>query len=68
MTMLLCVMTATKFEEDIVETPGPHTPEEIREQDEIAEYIFGIVAKRDGKEFDDTKGIAWKRGWAEGEK
>jgi hypothetical protein len=59
------VRYAIKFEEDIVETPSPHTAEEIREHNEIAEYIFGLVAKRDGKEFDDTKSIAWKRGWAE---
>jgi hypothetical protein len=51
-------------EEDIVQTLGPDTPENIKEQDEIAEYIFGIVAKRDGKEFDDTKSLAWQRGWA----
>jgi hypothetical protein len=48
-----------------LEAPGHDTPEEIREQNEIAEYIFGIVAKRDGKEFDDTKSLAWQRGWAE---
>ena len=48
-----------------METPGHDTPEEIREQNEIAEYILGLVAKRDGKEYDDTRSIAWKRGWAE---
>jgi hypothetical protein len=48
-----------------VETSGPDIPDEIREQDEIAEYIFGLVAKRDGKEFDESKSLAWKRGWAE---
>jgi hypothetical protein len=65
MTMLLRVTPATRSEEDIVETPGPDTPEHIREQNEIAEYILGLVAKRDGKEFDDTKSLAWQRGWAE---
>lgn len=48
-----------------METPGHDTPEEIREQSEIAEYILGVVAKRDGKELDDTKSLAWQRGWAE---
>jgi hypothetical protein len=47
-----------------VEIPGPDTPEEVREQNEIAEYILGFVAKRDGKEFCDTKSAAWQRGWA----
>jgi hypothetical protein len=65
MTMLLRVTTATKFEEDTVEITGPDTPEGIREQNEIAEYIFGLVAKRDCKEFDDTKSLAWQRGWAD---
>jgi hypothetical protein len=48
-----------------LKAPGHDTPEENREQDEIAEYIFGLVAKRDGKEFDATKSLAWQRGWAE---
>jgi hypothetical protein len=51
--------------EDVVEAPGRDTPEEIREQDEIAEYILGLVARRDGKEFDEAKSLAWQRGWAE---
>jgi hypothetical protein len=58
-------ISAMKFEEDIVEASGHDTPEEIREQNEIAEYILGLVAKRDGKEFDNTKSLAWQRGWAE---
>jgi hypothetical protein len=45
--------------------PGQDTPEEIREQNEIAEYLLGLVAKRDGKELDDTKSLAWQRGWAQ---
>jgi hypothetical protein len=34
-------------------------------KNEIAEYIFGRVARRDGEEFDITKTLAWQRGWAE---
>jgi hypothetical protein len=48
-----------------MEEPGQDTPEEIRKQNEIAEYLLGLVAKRDGKEFDDTKSLAWKLGWTE---
>jgi hypothetical protein len=39
--------------------------EHIEEENEIAEYIFGLVARRDGKECDTTKSLAWQRGWAE---
>jgi hypothetical protein len=39
--------------------------EHIEEENEIAEYIFGRVARRDGEEFDTTKTLAWQRGWAE---
>jgi hypothetical protein len=39
------------------------TDQQFREQDEIAEYIFGIVAKRDDKPMDRTKSFAWQQGW-----
>jgi hypothetical protein len=41
------------------------TDQEIDEQNEIAEYIFGIVARRDGQPVDRTKSPLWQRGWAE---
>jgi hypothetical protein len=44
---------------------GPPSKEHIEEENEIAEYIFGRVARRDGEEFDTTKTLAWQRGWAE---
>jgi hypothetical protein len=37
----------------------------IKAQNEIAEYVFGMVAKRDGQPMDRTKSLAWQRGWAE---
>jgi hypothetical protein len=37
----------------------------IKAQNEIAEYIFGMVARRDGQPNDKTKRRAWQRGWAE---
>ena len=37
----------------------------IEEQNEIADYILGIVARRDGKPLDSSKSAAWQRGWAE---
>jgi hypothetical protein len=40
------------------------TDQRFGEQDEIAEYIFGLVAKRDDEPMDETKSLAWQRGWA----
>jgi hypothetical protein len=37
----------------------------IKAQDEIAEHIFGVVARRDGEPMDETRSLAWQRGWAE---
>jgi hypothetical protein len=36
----------------------------IKAQDEIAEHIFGVVARRDGEPMDETRSLAWQRGWA----
>jgi hypothetical protein len=46
---------------------GDHatTDQEIDEQNEIAEYIFGMVARRNGEPMDGTKSFAWQRGWGE---
>jgi len=46
---------------------GDHatTDLQIEEQNEIAEYIFGMVAKRNGEPMDGTKSCAWQRGWVE---
>ena len=41
------------------------TDQEIDEQNEIAEYIFGMVARRDGQPVDRTKSLLWQRGWSE---
>jgi hypothetical protein len=41
------------------------TGQVVEEQNEIAQYIFGIVARRDGNPMDRTKSPAWQRGWAE---
>jgi hypothetical protein len=41
------------------------TDQQIDEQNEIAEYIFGIVARRDGLPVDRTKSLLWQRGWSE---
>jgi hypothetical protein len=40
----------------------------IKAQNEIAEYIFGMVAKRDGQPMDATKSPAWQRGWGDAQK
>ena len=45
---------------DYVATEG-----HIKAQNEIAEYVFGMVAKRDRQPMDRTKSLAWQRGWAE---
>jgi hypothetical protein len=36
----------------------------IKAQDEIAEHIFGVVARRNGEPMDETRSLAWQRGWA----
>jgi hypothetical protein len=41
------------------------TDQQIEEQNQIAEYIFGMVARRDGQPVDRTKCFLWQRGWAE---
>jgi hypothetical protein len=38
---------------------------QIEEQNEIADHIFGMVARRDGEPLDYTKSAAWQRGWVE---
>jgi hypothetical protein len=37
----------------------------VKAQDDIAEYIFGMVARRDGESMDRTKSPEWRRGWGE---
>jgi hypothetical protein len=39
--------------------------DKVEEQNEIAEHIFGMVARRDREPMDETKSLAWQRGWAE---
>jgi hypothetical protein len=41
------------------------TEQWIEEQNEIADFIFGLVAGRNGKPADETKSASWLRGWAE---
>jgi hypothetical protein len=41
------------------------TDQQIEEQNEIAEHIFGMVARRDGLPMDRTKTLEWQRGWTE---
>jgi hypothetical protein len=36
---------------------------QIEEQNEIAEHIFGMVARRNGEPRDATRSEAWLRGW-----
>lgn len=38
--------------------------DQIEQQNEIADHILGMVARRDGKKFDTSKSDAWQRGWA----
>jgi hypothetical protein len=46
---------------------GDHatTDQQIEEQNKIAEYLFGMVAKRDGKPLDPAESLEWQRGWSE---
>lgn len=37
---------------------------DLEEQNQIADHILGMVARRDGEAFDPTKSPAWQRGWA----
>jgi hypothetical protein len=39
-------------------------PLHVDEENQIAEYIFGMVANRAGKELDTTRSATWQRGWA----
>jgi hypothetical protein len=36
---------------------------QIEEQNEIADQIFGMVARRNGLPRDETRSAAWLRGW-----
>ena len=36
-----------------------------RSEQELADYDEGFAAGSQGKEPDDTKSLAWQRGWAE---
>jgi hypothetical protein len=38
---------------------------QIEEQKQIAEHVFGMVARRVGERRDETKSEAWLRGWDE---
>jgi hypothetical protein len=42
----------------------PFFDRDIEEQNQIADHIFGMVARRDGEPFDRSKTPAWQRGWA----
>ena len=33
--------------------------------EEVADYDEGFAAGSEGNEFDDTKSLAWQRGWTE---
>jgi hypothetical protein len=44
---------------------NPTADQQVEEQNEIAEHIWGIVARRNGEPMDRTKSFAWKRGWSE---
>jgi hypothetical protein len=60
--MSLTVRIAMKSEDEDIDEPfmmAKHSPEEI------ADYDAGFAAGSDGKEPDDTKSLAWQRGWAE---
>jgi hypothetical protein len=35
----------------------------VEEQNDIADYLYGMVARRDGKPLDHNKSAAWQRGW-----
>jgi hypothetical protein len=37
---------------------------DVEEQNQIADHLFGMVARRDGKPFDRSQTPAWRRGWA----
>jgi hypothetical protein len=36
---------------------------DLEEQNQIADHILGMVARRDGKPFDRSRTPAWQRGW-----
>ena len=37
--------------------------EHLEEQNDLADRLLGMVAKRDGKPLDQSKSAAWQRGW-----
>jgi hypothetical protein len=37
---------------------------DIEVQNQIADHLLGIVARREGEPFDRTKSAAWQLGWA----
>jgi hypothetical protein len=37
---------------------------DIEQQNQIADHLLGMVARRDGGRFDPTKSPAWQQGWA----
>lgn len=38
--------------------------EHLEQQNHIADHIFGVVARRDGKPLDQSKSADWQRGWS----
>ena len=55
-------------EEDAMDEPfDDEDPFMLRErsEQELADYDEGFAAGSQGKEPDDTKSLAWQRGWAE---
>jgi hypothetical protein len=38
--------------------------EYLEQQNEIADHILGMVARRDGMPWDQSKSAAWQRGWS----
>jgi hypothetical protein len=51
-------------------TVFPHSDElefvdgHLEQQNEIADQLLGMVARRDGKPLDKSKSAAWQRGWS----
>jgi hypothetical protein len=48
--------TARRFDESLL-------TRYVQEQNRIAEYIFGLVARKRGNSFDVSAAAAWQRGW-----
>jgi hypothetical protein len=57
-------MEEVKMEPPIEDVNEPFLRRE-RTQEEMEDYYFGFKAGEAGKEPDDTKTLAWQRGWAE---